>query len=109
MVIQELDLSIQHRSGRSNANVDALSRCPLPSNEDRNQTGEVVAVLQETTENSTDIENGNLPDLQRSDNKLSTTSRMECFRLITVLLASSRYSITDRVLYRVEEDSTLRV
>ena len=49
MAIQELDLSIQHRSGQSNANADALSRCPLPSNEDRSQTIEVVAVLQETT------------------------------------------------------------
>jgi hypothetical protein len=31
MAIQELDLHIQHRTGRSNANADALSRSPLPA------------------------------------------------------------------------------
>ena len=117
MAIQELDLSIEHRSGHSNANADALSKCPLPSNEDSNETREVVAVLQETTENSTDLENGNLPDLQRSDNRLAqiiryledgvlpADNRVAC----QIALTSSRYSITDRVLNRVEEDSTLRV
>ena len=117
MAIQELDLPIQHRSGQSNANADALSRCPLPSNEDRNQTREVVAVLQETTENSTDLENGNLPDLQRSDDKLAQIFHYLGAGVLLadnhvarqIALTSSRYSITDRVLYRVEEDSTLRV
>ena len=29
MAIQELDIQIRHRSGRSNTNADALSRAPL--------------------------------------------------------------------------------
>ena len=33
MAIQELDLHIKHRSGRSNANADALSRSPLSTGE----------------------------------------------------------------------------
>ena len=33
MAIQELNLSIRHRSGSTNANADALSRSPLPSSE----------------------------------------------------------------------------
>ena len=31
MTLQELDLTIEHRSGKSNANADALSRCPVSS------------------------------------------------------------------------------
>ena len=30
MIIQEFDLTIKHRSGRSNTNADALSRNPIP-------------------------------------------------------------------------------
>ena len=74
-------------------------------------------MLQETTENSTDLENGNLPDLQRSDDKLAQIFHyLEAGVLPAdnhvarqIALTSSRYNITDRVLYHVEEDSTLRV
>ena len=34
MALQELDLTIQHRSGKSNNNADALSRFPLPTSTD---------------------------------------------------------------------------
>ena len=34
MAIQELDLKIKHRSGHSNSNADALSRSPLPAEQD---------------------------------------------------------------------------
>lgn len=30
MVIQDLDVTILHRSGKHNSNADDLSRCPLP-------------------------------------------------------------------------------
>ena len=33
MIIQEMDLEIKHRSGKSNSNADALSRNPLPAND----------------------------------------------------------------------------
>ena len=48
MAIQELDLQIKHRAGRSNANADALSRSPLPAGENSNMgdTEGVLATLQ---------------------------------------------------------------
>lgn len=50
MALQELDLTIMHRSGKHNSNADALSRCPLPTSTDENPTAEVVAPLTEETE-----------------------------------------------------------
>ncbi len=34
MILQEYDFELGYRSGAENANVDALSRLPLPSSED---------------------------------------------------------------------------
>ena len=50
MALQELDLTIVHRSGKHNSNADALSRCPLPTSTDENPTAEVVAALTGETE-----------------------------------------------------------
>ena len=38
MIVQEIDLTIKHRSGRSNSNVDTLSRLPSVTNEINNES-----------------------------------------------------------------------
>ena len=115
MVLQDLDLTIEYRPGRSNANADALSRYPLLTTEDENQTSEVVAAIQ--AENRIPMESNTLPELQRADEELAPIIRyLEDSSLPEddaiarrIVLASPRYVIEDHVLYRVEDDSTLRV
>ena len=111
MAIQELDLSIQHRSGKANANADALSRCPLPSSSDDNQTCELVAAVQ------AEAREGELQDLQRADQQLAPIIDHlengvlpEDSKLARrIALTSSQYVMQDGALHRVEVDSTLRV
>ena len=55
MAIQELDLQIKHRAGRSNTNADALSRSPLPVGENSNTEG-VLATLQPEEETEPEMD-----------------------------------------------------
>ena len=109
MAIQEMDIRIHHRTGRSNANADALSRSPLadqgsPSAEETQGVIAVVApedssALQHQDEELAAIicyvETGVLPE----DEKLAKT----------LALTQSQYTVQDQILYLVEPDSTLRV
>ena len=45
MALQEMDLTIVHRSGKRNANADALSRFPMSTTMDHNPTQGVVAAI----------------------------------------------------------------
>ena len=54
MALQELNLNIQHRSGKHNTNADALSRHPLPESADGHTTEEVVAALRHTEPDGSD-------------------------------------------------------
>ena len=109
MAIQELDLTILHRSGKRNANADALSRFPLPDTVDNDPTCGVVAAV---TDGEVD-----LPSLQRSDEGLAAivtfleTGILPEDKIIAkkIALTSSLYTIQDGVLYRIESDATLRV
>jgi hypothetical protein len=115
MAIQELDLKITHRSGRSNSNADALSRSPLPpeGNSPVGETDKVIATL--GTEGETDP--GDLPTGQREDKDLAVTIEYLETGILpqdegqarTLVLSSSQYALEDDVLYKVEPDSTLRV
>ena len=107
MAIQEMDIRIHHRTGRSNANADALSRSPLadqgcPSAE---KTQGVIAA----------IEPEDLSALQRQDKELAA---IICYLEIGVLpedeklakalaLTQSQYTVQDQILYNVEPDSTI--
>ena len=118
MVLQELDLCIQHRSGKANSNADALSRCPLPSAEDENPTEEVVAAVQvEDSGTPAELEKGSLSELQRRDRGLAP---LICYledgtlpddkKLARrIAMTGSQFVIEDGALYRIEADSTLRV
>ena len=111
MAIQELDITIHHRSGRSIANADALSRSPLPAKEKSSASvteGVVAAITPEEED---------LAMLQRQDEELAAIiSYLETGMLPedgklsrSLTLSESQYVVQDRVLYRVEADSTLRV
>ena len=112
MALQELDLTIFHRSGKANANADALSRCPRPTSDvvELDMPSQVVANLSlEETED--------LPAMQRSDPELmvvitylETGGLPEDEKLARqVALTRSQHVIEDDVLYRLEGNGTLRV
>jgi hypothetical protein len=67
MALQEMDLTIVHRSGKKNANADALSRFPMPSTTDHNPTQGVVATP--TAERNQEEE---LVEEQRSEQSSAT-------------------------------------
>ena len=112
MAIQELDITIHHRSGRRNGNADALSRFPLRmgGDEPAKVAGGVVAAI--TTEPE-----GDLPTLQRRDEDLNTIIQYLESRILpsdekvarNLALTKSQFIVQDQILYRVQPDCTLRV
>ena len=117
MALQEMDLAIVHRSGKHNANADALSRCPLPTCTDDHPTAEVVAALSGTELQTDGAEEDNLAALQQVDEELKpiivylTTGVLpeDDKHARQVTLTAPRYMMLDGILYRVEDDSSLRV
>ena len=120
MAIQELNLNILHRSGRTNANADALSRCPLPlQNSDTMSSPNEGVLAVVTTGETTEEENEGqcLASLQRQDDGLSKLiSYLEMGELPeddnlakTFALTQSQYHIQDGVLYHIQPDCTLRI
>ena len=65
MALQEMDLTILHRSGKRNVNADVLSRLPLPSAVDEDPTCRLVAAFSGETEET------DLPSEQWSDEQLA--------------------------------------
>ena len=112
LALQEMDLTIQHQSGKHNENTDALSRYPQPLSmgKDAGSADGVVATLtQEPTED--------LSTLQRQDKELHTViTYLETGVLPPddrlarrLVLTQSQFVIEDKVLYWVAGDATLRV
>ena len=110
LALQEMDLHIQHRSGKHNENADALSRYPhsqMVETDTDSADGVVAALTEETTED--------LATLQREDKELSIdyleTGVLppddKCARRLA--LTQSQFVIEDEVLYWVAGDATLRV
>jgi len=99
MAIQELDIKIRHRSGRSNANADALSRAPLCSKEDSSmgETEGVIANLGATEDD--------LPTLQQQDPELAVILDYLENGLLPndetlarrVALTASQYTVEDQI------------
>lgn len=91
MAIQELDLRILHRSGKHNANADALSRAPLASVADASalsSDGVVAAAIP--------ADPGDLPALQRRDPELaSVLTYLEAGVLPEDKKAARRLALTD--------------
>jgi len=108
MAIQELTLEILHRSGRHNANADALSRAPL-------QSQDAGTGLPQGTVATAAADEDSLADKQRQDPQLlDVITFLETGVLPTdeksarmLALTQSQYQIQDDVLYHVEPDCTL--
>ena len=108
-IILELDLDIQYRPGRKNANADALSRCTLERVED-SQTVGVVTQVSEVDCESLGVGAEELVKLQVEDNQLSQLRQYlqdgelpedgrQAKRLV---LEKERFVILDEVLYYVD-------
>ena len=116
MALQELNLTIEHRSGKHNANADALSRYPLPDSTDGTPTEEVVAALAIVGGDSS-VEESTLATLQKEDVELAPmidyletgTLPQNDKEARRIVLSSGQYTLEDSILYRVEDDGTLRV
>ena len=65
-----LNLTIEHRSGKHNANADAFSRYPLPDSTDGTPTEELVAALT-TVGGDSSVEESTLATLQKEDIELA--------------------------------------
>ena len=126
MAIQELDLHIHYRPGKVNANADALFRAPadvLPKcSEDPSDPCVVLAALR-AEEKPAKSGDDCLEDRQRGDLELAQViTYLETGVLLEMgvlpedhkrarelVLSRSQYTLVDGVLYRVENDKTLRI
>ena len=109
MAIQELDVRILHRSGKHNANPDALSRVPLEQSElHQEDKGKMVGAIAATSE---------LAELQRKDEGLKQIIAFQESRILPseekqaklISLTQSQYTLVDNVLHYVNPDGSLRV
>lgn len=109
--LQELNLTIEHRSGKQ-------SRHPLPESIDGTPTERLVAALT-TTDKREDGSKGasTLATLQQQDielapmiNYLETGTLPQDDREVRqIAISSGQYTLEDDILYHVEDDGILRV
>ena len=109
MAIQELDVRILHRSGKHNANADALSTVPLEQSElHQEDKGKMVGAITATTElaelQSKDEGLKQIIDFQESGILPSEEKQAEL-----ISLTQSRYMLVENVLHYVNPDGSLRV
>ena len=121
LALQELDLNIIYRPGKTNANADALSRAPLVDNivstgKNEPQTEAVVAAtltLQDSSksgETHLEIRQRQDPELKQiidycQDGVLPQDDR----KARELTFSKSQFEVVDRVLYHVEKDKSLRI
>ena len=119
LAIQELDLNIKYRPGKTNLNVDSLSRCPVQDGEPNESISPVPAVVAATNPSWVQAKDGEptLADLQRSDGALKETIDFLEKKILPedekrareIVLSQSQFQIKEGILYHVEKDRTLRI
>ena len=116
MSLQELDVHIVNRPGRSNAKADALSRYPLEG-EGSEVTMPFTLVASAMADTVSAKDGEPLSQQQRSDPDLrGIIEYLDSGALPAdkasgreIVLSSSQYTLLDGVLYHVEKDKTLRI
>ena len=123
MALQELDLQIEYRPGKTNARADALSRYPISLLQEECEESEspvVVAAVQtpdEPHESGEENDDCTLRQRQLQDNQLADIIHYledgqipkEERRAREVLLTAPMFTVEDGVIYHVEQDKTLRI
>ena len=111
LVLQDLDLNIQYRSGRSNTNADVLSRYPVSTAalSEADQPTAVVATT-ELVPNSIQEYQYQDPALRKIIEYLKEGELPDSTKEARELVLSKQlFELVDDVLYRIEKDKTLRV
>ena len=124
MALQELDLDIQYRPGKTNSRADALSRHPVPLQPEdctKTQTPVLIAAMEAPLPPAQSGEHG--PDqTSLSERQLKDPHVREIIRYLVdgelptddkqarrILLGQSNFTVLDGILYHIEEDKTLRI
>ena len=106
LALQELELDIRYRPGKSNTNADALSRAPIQSSDP------IVATVVSNSEGDK-----TLGSQQRSDEKLRPLIEYLAYQSLPgdekvareIVLASPQYALIDGVLYYSDKFDRLRL
>ena len=117
MAIQELDVRILRRTGRSNTNADALSRAPIGEENKETYTMVPFGIIAAINAGKSTVQEDDLPNRQRNDPKLLElikfleigTLPADEIQARVLALTKSQFHIEGGVLYHIESDGTLRV
>ena len=116
IALQELELSIHYRPGKSNANADSLSRTPIESDTSPEDVKVVVATLNADVQLPKDGDQP-LGDRQRADPALSEIIAYlergdlpeDSKRSKELVSGEADYEVIDGILYRVDAKKTLKI
>ena len=117
MALQELDLQIQYRPGKHNANADALSHFPLSVAVESSPHNVMAAVAGAGAPAKNGEPSCTLTERQKTDPELQmlraylkdqTLPHNEA-QACCVVLTHGQYALMNDILYHVEPDKTLRV
>ena len=117
MAIQELDVRILHRTGRSNTNADALSHPPIGEENKETHTTVPFGIIAAINAGKSTVQEDDLPNRQRNDPKLlelikfleTGTLPADEKQARVLALTKSQFHIEGGVLYHIESDGTYRV
>ena len=110
LTVQEMDITIKHKSGKCNSNADALSRCPsdspVPSNEDQ-KTESCVAAVQQCAEANSSPHLAKVSSYQQKDPEMASMLAYLVNGILPeddkvsrrLVLESKQFEVTDGVLY----------
>ena len=117
LALQELELQIQYRPGKHNANADALSRYPSSRVPGQGELNFVAAVTEASSPAKSGEPNLTLAERQEADPELKMIRAYLQNRTLPpdeaqarrVMLSHSHYALVDDILYHLEPDKSLRI